>query len=137
MKDELAQRAIDIVHDIEEEIGEFLADVERGHYDNDDGLTEDTAEEFAVVLKAFLVEARAVEKGDTEAVLSAIKSTVLALNALEEQYGKLDNDMIFCDDEEDGVTRGEKVRELIRLAAAEVGVGDGEKDLTEEWREKW
>jgi hypothetical protein len=137
MKDELVQRAIDIVHDIEEEVGEFLADVDRGHHDHSDRRTVNTAKEFAEVLKEFLVKTQAAEKGDTEAVLSVIKSTVLALNTLEKQYGMLYSTMIFCDDEEDGVTRGEKVCELIRLAAAEAGVGDGEKDLTEEWREKW
>ncbi|MDR2111498.1 MAG: hypothetical protein LBQ62_00080 [Candidatus Accumulibacter sp.] len=135
-KDALARRAADIIDDMDEEIGEFLADAERGHHDEDER-AEDTAGEYGAVLEAFLANARAANKGDAETVMSAVKNAVLALNALEERYGMLGRFMLFCADEEDGVTRGEKVRELIRLAAAEAGVGDGEEDPTGKWREKW
>jgi hypothetical protein len=135
-KDELAQLKAAIIDDIDNEVSEYLADVERGHHENNYDYTEDTAGEYGVILETYLAKVFAADKSNIEVVMSAIKNAVLALNELEEQYDSLGGFMLFCDEDEDGVTRGKKVCELILLAAAEAGVGDGKEDLTKEWR-KW
>jgi hypothetical protein len=128
-----------VVDDMEEDVSEFLADVERGHHENYCDYSEDTPGEYGAVLETCLAKILAADKADTERVMSAIKDAILALNELEEQYGLLGGFMIFYGDEDENgeKTRGEKVRELILLAAAEAGVGDGKEDLTGEWRVKW
>lgn len=92
---------------------------------NDPGYTEADIHKCAAIIDSCTQRISSCKNGDKQAVMSAVKDTVLALNALNLEAGEA---LIETDQRED-------LAELIIKAAATVGVGNGKDDLTEEWRE--
>lgn len=91
----------------------------------DPGYTEADIEKCGQILDSYIQRVSSSDHGDEQAVMSAVKDTVLALNVLNLESGE---SLIETDQRED-------LAELIIKAAADIGVGNGKDDLTEEWRE--
>jgi hypothetical protein len=94
--------------------------------DNDDpGYTEADIDKCGAIIDSYIQRISSCKHGDEQAVMSAVRDTILELNALNSEAGE---SLIETDQRED-------LAELIIKAAAVVGVGNGKDDLTEEWRE--
>lgn len=101
---------------------EYMNDVTA---DGDDpGYTESDIGKCAAILDSFLGKLSATNPDGSNAVMSAVKETVLAFNDLNESCG---GGLIETD-------QREQLCELIIQGAATAGVGSGE-DITEEWRD--
>lgn len=101
---------------------EYLADVVADG--GDPGYTEDEIGQCDAILDTFLAKVAAAGKGNSGAVMAAVRESVLALNALNEDcsHGLIETD------------QREEICSLIIDAAQGAGVGSGE-DITEPWRE--
>jgi hypothetical protein len=122
--------APDVLEDLNELKNDLLDDMraymEDVQADGDDpGYDDADIAECDAILAGFIARASQLEEGDRAGVMSAVKETVLALNALSERCESL----IETDQRED-------ICELIDRAGAALGVGSGEgEDLAGEWRE--
>lgn len=92
---------------------------------NDPGYTEADIYRCGAIIDSYTQRIASCKHGDKQAVMSAVRDTVLELNTLNLEAGE---SLIETDQRED-------LAELIIKAAAAVGVGNGKDDLTEEWRE--
>lgn len=92
---------------------------------NDPGYTETDIHKCGAIIDSYIQRISSCKHGDKLAVMSAVRDAVLELNTLNLEAGE---SLIETDQREDLV-------ELIIKAAAAVGVGNGNDDLTGEWRE--
>ena len=101
---------------------EYLADVIADG--GDPGYTEDEIAQCNAILDTFLAQVAVAGRGNSDAVMAAVRQSVLALNALNEacSHGLIETD------------QREEICSLIIDAALGAGVGSGE-DITEQWRE--
>jgi hypothetical protein len=110
---------ISLLEDMREYMEDVAADGDEPDYSEADiGKCES-------ILDTFLTKVRSAKSGDTEFVMGAVKEVVLALNELNEGCN---HSLIETD-------QREQICDLIIQSAAAVGVGDGDEDITEEWRE--
>ncbi|MFM9879633.1 MAG: hypothetical protein ACKVOO_04390 [Burkholderiaceae bacterium] len=94
--------------------------------DFDAGYVQEDIDQCAVILDTYFdAVANAPEDEREEAIMEAVKTAVLELNALNEQS---DGGLIETD-------QREQLCDLIILAASEAGLETGGQDITEEWRE--
>jgi hypothetical protein len=92
---------------------------------DDSGYTELDIAKCENLIDGFLAKVSSATVGDSDLVMSAVKETVLALNDLNASCG---GSLIETD-------QRESICELIIRAAAAAGVGSGNEDITEDWRE--
>lgn len=115
---------------LKEDLLESMVSFMKGEDDDDEGdsgfdagYTQDDIDRCAAIIDHYLITL-AKTKGDADAIMEAVKDTVLELNTLNDNC---DGSLIETD-------QRETLCELIITAAQDAGL-ETDEDITEEWRE--
>jgi hypothetical protein len=124
MSNTIPVQLVELQNEVIDGMVSYMEGDEDDDEDFDPGYTKEAVEHCDQILKKYL-EAISSSNGDSANIMATAKSTVLALNALNEKNG---HNLIETD-------QREGICELIITAANLAGLKPEIDDITEEWRE--